>query len=105
MATTPMVIHLYDAEDTPTEFVRMFVPWKLLKVSLKLARQMNGKNINDLTPEDLDALGGLVCEAFGNKFSIADLDEKGDITEVMAVFENIVARAQGANPNGLPPVG
>ena len=105
MATTPMTIHLYDAEDNQREFNRAFVPWKLLKMALRLGKQFYGKGINELTEEDLDALAGLIVEAFGNQFSISDLDEQGDVTEMMAVFQNITARAQGANPNGIPPVG
>ncbi len=103
MSTTPLVIHLYDEEDNAKEFTRAFVPWKLLKLSLRVAKQLDGKSTAEMNEEDLDALSGLIAEAFGNKFSITDLDNGGDVTEMMAVMQNIIARAQGTRPNGLPP--
>lgn len=103
--STPMTIRIYDATDNYTEHNRAFVPWGILKAAIRLYKKVGKKSEEDISEEDLDAIAALVVEAFGNKFSISDLDQGCDVSEVLAVFYNIVARAQGTRPNGLPPVG
>lgn len=102
MTGTPMVIHLYDPEtgDVEITYSQNFVPWRLLKVAVALAGQIDSSN---MTPEDVDRLGSLVVEAFGNRFSLDDLSAKGDITEVTAVLTQIVNKARGVAP--VPPPG
>lgn len=98
-SSTPMQITLYDPEtnEAKATFTRLFVPWKLLKAAVKLAQTLNAENLSD---EDVDALAGLVVEVFGNKFSIEELNECSDITEMTAVLNMIIAKASGglANP-------
>lgn len=95
-----MQITLYDPEtnEPKATYSRMFVPWKLLKVAVRLAKTLDTSNI---TEDDADALAGLVVEAFGNKFSVEDLNEGSDIGEMITVMNMIIGRARGvmtANP-------
>jgi hypothetical protein len=94
-------ITLYDPEtnEEKATFTRMFVPWKLLKAAVRLSQELKG---NELSEADADALAGLVVEAFGNKFSIEDLNEGSDIGEMITVMNQIIGRASGAVA-GNPP--
>ena len=77
-----------------------------IKFSSQIARTNNQSSVqaeDELTEEDIDAISGVIVETFGGKFSINDLDKGCDVDEVLAVFNNIVARAQSVRPNGLPP--
>lgn len=102
---TPLRITLYDPETNEERetHTRMFVPWKLLKASVRLSKNLNA---NDITEDDADALAGLVVEAFGNKFSIEDLNEGSDIGEMITVMNQIIGRARGSMAgNPTPPGG
>ncbi len=101
---TPMQITLYDPEtdEVKATYTRLFVPWKLLKQAIRLSK---GLDANNMTEENLDALAGLVVEVFGNKFSIKELNEGADVSEMLAVLNIIVGRAGGAVPVNPPPPG
>lgn len=88
---TPIRLTLYDPEtnEVVSEHTRIFVPWGVLKKAVGLM-DMDRKN---LTAEDVDTIAGIVCEVFGNKFSIADLDRGADLEEMMAVVDGVIARA------------
>lgn len=103
MAGSPLTIRIYDANDEYIEYNRLFLPWGILKIAVRLAKQLHGKAEDELTEEDIDAISGVIVETFGGKFSIDDLDKGCDVDEVLNVFNNIVARAQSVRPNGLPP--
>jgi len=95
---TPMVIRLYDDDNEYKEFTRLFVPWKLLKLSVRLAKELN-LDPDNMTEEDIDALSGLVVEVFGNQFSIEDVNNKADVSDMISVLHTIIAKATGnANP-------
>ena len=99
-----MQITLYDpaTDEIKGTYTRVFVPWKLLKAAIKLAKDLDTKN---MTEETVDALTGLVVEVFGNKFSAAELNEGADVSEMLAVLNTIVARAGGAVQVNPPPPG
>lgn len=103
MAGSALTIRIYDENDEYQEYNRLFLPWGILKIAVRLAKQLHGKAEDELTEEDIDAISGVIVETFGGKFSINDLDKGCDVDEVLAVFNNIVARAQSVRPNGLPP--
>lgn len=100
---TALTIRIYDAEDNYVEHNRLFLPWGILKVAVRLAKQLNGKSEDELGEEDIDAIAAVIVEVFGGKFSIDELNKGCDVNEVLAVFQNIVARAKSTRPNGLPP--
>jgi hypothetical protein len=94
---TPMVIRLYDVENEYEEFTRLFVPWKLLKVAVRLSKELT-LDPDNISEEDADALASLVVEVFGNQFTIEDLNEKADISDMISVLQTIVSKATGSNP-------
>jgi hypothetical protein len=103
MTPTPMQITLYDPEtnEVVATHSRLFVPWKLLKAAIGLAKSLDPAN---LTETDLDQLAGLVVEVFGNKFSVEDLNNGADVSDMVAVLNTIIAKAgRGFTANPTPP--
>lgn len=100
MSGTPMQITLYDPETDEEKgtFSRAFVPWKLLKAAIRLQKDIDLENLANLKEEDVDKLTGLVVEVFGNRFSIDELNEGADISNMVAVLNQIVAKASGNLP-------
>jgi len=89
MAT--MQITLYDDDSEPIKtYSRGFVPWRLLKKAVKLSNTLDAESLKE---EDLDNLAGLVCEVFGNQFSIEELNDQADVSEMMTVLTAIVGAA------------
>ena len=86
--------------EEPKSYSQMFVPWKLLKVALKLVKHMDADNMTDA---DVDELAGLVCETFGNRFSVEDLNNGADMEEMMGVLNTIITKASGAMANPMRP--
>lgn len=107
--STPVTITLYDKNDEPETFSRIIVPWGILKRSLVLAKEYHldeKNNLDELEPEAFDAIAGLVCEIFDNQFSVADLDKRADISDVLSIFREITLRAEQAiarEGNPTPP--
>jgi hypothetical protein len=90
---TPITITLYGANDEEKQtFSRMVIPWGILKKAISLTKSLDEKHVGS---QDIDAIAGLVVEAFGNQFSIQDLDAGADVGEMISVLQNIVARASG----------
>ena len=89
-----MKITLYDenSEEKKT-FTRTFVPWRLLKKAIQLSKTLNLEQVSE---EDLDSLAGLVVEAFGDQFSLDELNDGADITEMVTVLQIIMTRAGGS---------
>jgi len=100
---TPLQITLYDPEtdEVKANYSRVFVPWKVLKYAVNLAKNLDAAN---MTEEQLDQLAALIVEAFGNRFSIQDLNDGADISEMMTVLNQIIAKARGGEgPLENPP--
>ena len=97
-----MEITLYgDDNEVKATYSRMFVPWKLLKKAIGLAKHLDKDN---LTEDNIDELAGLVVEVFGNKFSVAELNDGADVGEMMTVLTTIISKAQmGAPANPTQP--
>ncbi len=95
-SSTPMTITLY-AEDNEVKatYTRTFVPWRLLKMAVRLVKRLN---LNDLSEEDIDLLSALVIDVFGNQFSVEDLDNGADVTDMVSVLTTIMNKASGLNP-------
>lgn len=98
----PMKITIYSKieGEEPKSFSQMFVPWKLLKVAMKLVKHLDADNMTDA---DIDELAGLVCETFGNRFSVEDLNTGADMGEMMGVLNAIISKAAGAMANPTQP--
>ena len=103
MAGTPITITLYGPDSEPgKQYSRSIVPWGILKKAIALMKSIDQK---DVAEEDMDAIAGLVVEAFGNQFTVQELDQGADIGEMLAVLQGIVSRASTlvrANPTTAP---
>jgi len=102
MSGTPIKITLYGADDEGKEFSRSIIPWGILKKAIGLTKSIDQKDVGE---KDMDAIAGLIVEAFGDQFTIKELDNGADIGEMIAVLENIVARASAlvkSNPTLRP---
>lgn len=98
---TPMVLHIYDEDSEVKRTVtRSFVPWKLLKESVKLSKNLD---IENMTDENVDELTGLVVAVFGDQVTVEELNEGSDIDEMVTVLNQILARARGKSTNPTPP--
>ena len=96
-------ITLYGEDDEIKDtYTRSFVPWKLLKQAVRISKEMDPANIKE---EDIDLLAGLVVEVFGNKFSVADLNDGADVEAMIAVLNTILSKARLNMPGNptLPP--
>ena len=99
---TPMTIILYDKDnEEKARFTRSFVPWKMLKKAIKINQ---GLNPDEMTEADIDAVASLVVEVFGDQFTIEELDNGADVSDMLAVLQAIIARASGTSLNPTPPV-
>jgi hypothetical protein len=100
--STPLKITLYNPEtdEVLAEYTRLFVPWRLLKVAVRMAKTIN---FESLTEADVDALAAMVVDVFGDKFTVDQVANGADVGEMVTVLNAIVARAQGAIPNPPPP--
>jgi len=99
MAGTILKITLYDENnEVKAEYTRLFIPWKLLKASIRLMKKIN---LDNLTEDAADELAALVVEVFGNQFTVDDLNEGADISEMLTVIMTVAARANAVNP--IPP--
>jgi hypothetical protein len=97
---TPLQITIYGKDDEvkSTHSISR-VPWRILKAAVRMAKSIN---VNNLDEDDIDALAGLVVEAFDNQFSVADL-ENSDIGEMATVLTQIIAKAGTLMPRGANP--
>lgn len=103
MAGTPIEITLYDANDAPIEtYTRSIVTWGILKKAIKLAK---GVDVKDMKEEDINELSGFVVAAFGDRFTMQDLEKGADISDMVSVLEMIVAKAGALSPQNPTPPG
>lgn len=108
MAGTPIVLTLYDPEtdEVKKTYRRSFVPWKLLKEAVRLSASLSPKKGQEVeySEELVDQISGLVIGVFGDQFSQKELEEGADISELISVFNQIIAKANGIQSNP-PPAG
>ena len=98
---TPMQITLYGEDNEVVKtYTRSFVPWRLLKMAVRLAKELN---VDELTDESVNALAGLVVETFGNQFSIEELNDGADVGEMVTVLNAIIGKATGGKANPTLP--
>ena len=102
MAGTVIKLTLYDpaTSEVRREFTRLFVPWKLLKAAVRMSKTLAPEQ---MTEADVDSLAALVIETFGNQFTLDELNEGADISEMVTVLNQIVAKAKGTESNALRP--
>lgn len=67
---------------------------------MKIAKDLDPK---DMTEENVEELTGLVVAVYGDKFSIQELNEGADVSEMVAVLQQIVSTANGVTADPTPP--
>ena len=98
MLKEPVELTLYDDNDEEIETYKlMTIRWGLLKRALSLSKFV--KKADDVTEEEFDAIGQLVCDMYRNKFTLDDLDTKADKDQVMSAFQSIVRQSGKSFPN------
>lgn len=105
MTGTPIVLNLYDRESNEIikTYSQVFVPWKQLKASIRLNKRLGNKPLDQLEEEDIDALTSFVLGIFPSDLTVEMLDEHADLSEMMAVMQNISSRARGVMDPTSPP--
>lgn len=116
----PIEITLYKNDEPVDTFRRNTIPWGLLKKAISLQKQFEGKETgghpkwqfwkknNETTKEEaqMTAISQFVVELFGNQFTVRQLEEGADISEIMTVFRAVMMRASVSvkeNPTSKPP--
>ena len=96
--TAPLEITLYTQNDEVKKtYTRSIIPWRVLKKAVKL----QSLDQEHLVEEDIDSIASLVVEAFGDQFSLDELNNGAELGEMMTVLTTIVTRASAtfkANP-------
>jgi len=100
MSGTPIEITLYDGQDKPIKtYTKSIVPWGILKKAIKLAK---GLDIDNIDEDTFDELSGFVVAAFGDQFSMTDLENGADISDMVAVLTMIINKAAALAPKANP---
>lgn len=104
MAGAPIVLRIYGPDnEISQEYVKTFVPWKMLKRSMGL-RQVISKNEAELEESDMDAIAGYVLELFeGQGLTLQQIDDGADLADMFNVIKGIISRASGIVNPTLPP--
>lgn len=123
----PIKLTLYDANDEEIEtYERSRIPWGILKKAVSLQKKIDEaetkpeesaqwwevwktlkKSGEKMTTEEaqIQAVSQFVVDLFGNKFTVRQLDEGADMSEIMSVFRAVIARAnQAMNDSGVNPI-
>jgi hypothetical protein len=103
MSGTPIELKLYDADDNVSKtLIRSVVPWGLMKKALRLGNTFNKINPEDMSESDLDELTAFIVAIFGDKVTMEEIEAGADTGDMMAVMNQIVAKAQGLMPSPNP---
>jgi hypothetical protein len=104
MENAPMKITLYDPEtnEIRKEYIRSFVPWRLLKKAIRLSKRLSGVDEESISEEDADAIASLVVDTFGDQFTVEELNQGASLGEMMTVLRIIIAEAEGISLNPPP---
>ena len=98
----PIKINLYDGNDQVIKSLsRTRIPWGVLKRAIRMASSLDESNITD---DDLDNIAALIADAFSGGVTVQELDQYGDIAEMIEAIQGIIERASATVPNLKPPV-
>lgn len=114
----PIKLTLYKDDEEIGTFTRNVIPWGVLKKAINLQNSMNVPATSkkwwqvwlkdkETTKEEaqMNAISQFVVELFGNKFTVKQLEEGADVSEIMTVFRSVISRANSAvkaNPTQRP---
>lgn len=95
----PLEITLYsDHDEVKKTYTRSIIPWRVLKKAVRLQTLDAGH----MTEEDVDSIAALVVEAFGDQFTLDELNSGAELGEMMTVLATIVTRASAAFQQANP---
>lgn len=105
MAGTAIVLNLYDKETNEIKetFTQVFVPWKLLKMGIRLNKKIGNKPVAELEEADIDELTNYIKAIFPDRLTVEQLDEHADVSEMMTVMQSVIGKAKGVMDPTLPP--
>lgn len=111
----PIKLTLYDAKDVEiATYERSRIPWGILKKAIALQTKVKQAETNEVarqwwqiwkkdgeektSTEDAQilAISQFVVELFEKQFTVRQLEDGADVSEVMAVFRAVLARANAA---------
>ena len=123
----PLQITLYGPGDEEKgTYTKQVVSWGLLKRAIRLSEEMNAaenqsqvteptdwparfqrwlhRNDRPISGEEqmIDRLSEFVVDVFDGQFTVKDLDDGAEISEIMAVMQSIVSRAKTMVPTKPP---
>lgn len=107
---TPIQLTLYGEKDgisdeVIAEFRRSIIPWGILKRAVRFAKSvdLNNIEIDSLTEENIDEMAGIVAAVFSDQVTVEQLDQGADVMDMLAVIQEIMARAGSiSNPTQRP---
>jgi len=88
----PIELTLYNDQDEAVKtFTKSVVRWGILKKAIKLAKALDKSE--GLGDDDFDAISSFICHLFDDQFTVAELENGADVSEIMTCFHAVVRRA------------
>lgn len=89
---SPVEITLYNDDDEPIKtYSKSVVRWGILKQAIKLAKSL--EESEGFGDDDFDQISAFICRLFDDQFSMSELEEGADVSEIMSCFHAVVRRA------------
>jgi aspartate ammonia-lyase len=99
MLSEPIELTLYDENSEPIKTYKcLVIPWGMLKKALSLQKYIS-KESEEFDDGIVDAMAQFVCDLYRDQFTVEDLNNGADLTEVMAAISAVVSHAGALNPN------
>lgn len=97
MLKKPAVIHLYDEDGKVTDEYKLFIlPWGMVKKATAIFKKLDAAEDQDT---EIDEMTNFLCEAFKNRFTAEDLNNRGDTAEVLEATNILVEELHRSTPN------
>jgi len=94
MLKEPICLDFYDENNEIIAQHKCYiVKWKTLKKAIQLSK------FKEDDEGFVDAVSNLVCELYGNKFTLEELENGADKDQVMTVLQEILKTGNNQNPN------
>lgn len=92
---SPIELTLYDENDEVIHtYSKSIVRWGILKQAIKLAKILDESG--GFGDSDMDAISAFVCRLFDDQFTVEELENGAEVSEIMACFRAVVRRANTA---------
>ena len=92
---SPIELSLYDENDEVIRtYSKSIVRWGILKQAIKLAKILDESG--GFGDSDMDAISAFVCRLFDDQFTVEELENGAEVSEIMSCFRTVVRRANTA---------